>query len=189
VNLQSSAFRGLQAEDRRHKRGEARVFINLLLDSGYIREPFVNATLFVDATDKPPSAWLAALGRALGVTGPMARRLGRRTVLALAATGAVALASLSVTGVLAVEARTPKPEKPGTLRWQALAGKLDAPTLAVGNGVAYVKLDTGLYALDAASGALVRRYATGGPVTSTPAVAGGMVVVGSYDSYVHAFTA
>ena len=54
----------------------------------------------------------------------------------------------------------------------------------------YVGSDDGhLYALDASSGALLRRYKTDGPVLSSPTVADGVVYVGSGDGHIYALPA
>ena len=55
-------------------------------------------------------------------------------------------------------------------------------------GLVYVgSRDFSLYALEAASGKLAWRFATGGPIDdSSPVVAGGMVYVGSLDGRVYA---
>jgi outer membrane protein assembly factor BamB len=50
-------------------------------------------------------------------------------------------------------------------------------------------VDNHVYALDASSGELRWRYLTGGRVTSSPAVADGVVYVGSHDNYVYALDA
>jgi outer membrane protein assembly factor BamB len=64
-------------------------------------------------------------------------------------------------------------------------------TVIVGaNVVVYVgSNDNYLYALDAVTGALIWKAATGGAINSSPTLAGGVVYVGSEDSYVYAFDA
>ena len=49
--------------------------------------------------------------------------------------------------------------------------------------------DHNFYALDEATGALRWKFATGGRVTSSPAVAAGRVYIGSYDSNFYALDA
>lgn len=49
--------------------------------------------------------------------------------------------------------------------------------------------DNYLYALDAATGVLLWKAATGGPINSSPTVAGSQVYVGSDDRYLYAFSA
>jgi eukaryotic-like serine/threonine-protein kinase len=47
--------------------------------------------------------------------------------------------------------------------------------------------DQNIYALNAATGAFLWKYTTGGFIGSSPAVANGTVYVGSYDTYMYAF--
>ncbi len=47
--------------------------------------------------------------------------------------------------------------------------------------------DHKLYALDAVTGTLKWSYATGGPIVSSPAIANGVVYIGSTDDNVYAF--
>ena len=49
--------------------------------------------------------------------------------------------------------------------------------------------DNNLYALNASTGALLWKYATGGNVSSSPAVANGVVYIGSDDYDVYALNA
>jgi outer membrane protein assembly factor BamB/5-hydroxyisourate hydrolase-like protein (transthyretin family) len=61
---------------------------------------------------------------------------------------------------------------------------------AVVNGVVYVgSIDGNVYALNAATGAKVWNYTTGGAVDSSPAVVNGVVYVGSIDGNVYALNA
>jgi outer membrane protein assembly factor BamB len=53
--------------------------------------------------------------------------------------------------------------------------------------VYFGSLDNNVYALNGKTGALLWTYATGGQVWSSPAVANGVVYVGSDDGKVHAF--
>ena len=56
------------------------------------------------------------------------------------------------------------------------------------NGVVYVGSDdNNLYALNASTGALLWKYITGNYVSSSPAVANGMVFVESWDGYLYSF--
>ena len=60
------------------------------------------------------------------------------------------------------------------------------------NGVVYVRSDypgNKVYALNASTGALLWSYTTGGRVNSSPAVANGVVYVGSLDNNVYALNA
>jgi outer membrane protein assembly factor BamB len=61
---------------------------------------------------------------------------------------------------------------------------------AVANGIVYVGSDDdSVYALNAASGALVWRYSTGSLVRSSPAIANGIVYIGSIDHKLYALNA
>ena len=61
---------------------------------------------------------------------------------------------------------------------------------AVVGGVIFVgSLDGKVYALNAATGALIWSYTTGDWVASSPAVVGGVVYVGSGDGKVYALNA
>jgi len=60
----------------------------------------------------------------------------------------------------------------------------------VSGGYVYVgSLDHKVYCLNAATGAKVWEYETGGDVASSPAVSGGYVYVGSYDNRVYCLNA
>jgi outer membrane protein assembly factor BamB len=48
--------------------------------------------------------------------------------------------------------------------------------------------DGAVYALDAQSGAPLRKYVTGGKVSGTPVVQDGVLYIGSHDTYLYAFT-
>lgn len=106
MNLEANAFRGLQAEDRRHRRGDKRLLINLILDGDYSREPFDNATLFIDAASRPRAVWLGELGRALNVAAPTKARVNRRSVLGYTAAAAVTLSSTAAAGALFLDYRS-----------------------------------------------------------------------------------
>ena len=63
-----------------------------------------------------------------------------------------------------------------------------APTVV--NGLVYVgSNDDNIYALDAATGAVVWKFLTGQPCESSPAVVDGVVYVGSIDQNVYALNA
>lgn len=72
ARIETSAFRGLQAQAHRDGEDGRRVLINLILDPDYQREPFDLATIFIDATHEPLSVWLDELRRALGLPTPNA---------------------------------------------------------------------------------------------------------------------
>jgi outer membrane protein assembly factor BamB len=182
MGQEASAFRGMQAADQRHGKDTRRTLINIILDPGYQREPFDNATLFIDTTNKLRPVWMGELGRALGVrTAP--GRLSRRTMLALGATGAVALASGSAASVLALTRAAP-PKKPaisalsGQARWHATVAKYGV-SAAVARGVVYAVGDQGVTALDGAKGT-VRWTSTAAENSSTncrPVVSNNMIYV------------
>ncbi|HEV2238213.1 MAG TPA: PQQ-binding-like beta-propeller repeat protein [Ktedonobacterales bacterium] len=159
MGQEANAFRGMQASDQRHGNADRRVLINLILDPGYQREPFDNATLFIDTTSKLRPVWMGELGRALGQR-TIAGRLSRRTMLALGATGAVALASGSAASVLALTRNTaPSKKQPisalsGQARWHTAAGKYGGG-VAIAQNVIYATSDAGVMALDGAKGAIL----------------------------------
>ncbi len=99
MNLEVNAFRGLQAEDRKRGRDSRRTLINLILDGDYSREPFDNATLFIDGASRPRAIWLSELGRALGVQAPTKSTFSRRAALGYGA-AAVTLTSAAAAGAL-----------------------------------------------------------------------------------------
>jgi outer membrane protein assembly factor BamB len=55
------------------------------------------------------------------------------------------------------------------------------------SGVDHIGSDYNVYALNAKIGAKLWRYLTGGAVISSPAVANGMLYLGSHDATVYAF--
>jgi outer membrane protein assembly factor BamB len=104
--------------------------------------------------------------------------------------------NLHLGGVTALNART------GSLLWNRTIGSIQYSSPAVADGVVFVGSDKvpildpslpqvedghNIYALDAATGAPIWSYATGGDVYSSPAVAYGVVYVGSNDGKVYAF--
>jgi len=164
MNLEANAFRGLQAEDRRRRRGDQRLLINLILDGDYSREPFDNATLFLDAASRPRSVWLAELGRALNVAAPVKARVSRRVLLGYGAAAAVTLSSTAAAGALyldyrartaAAEAAAAAPKyTPGKLAWkieQASVKKDVPPAPVVAQGKLFVMNGFALTAFDLAS--------------------------------------
>ncbi|XES78587.1 MAG: PQQ-binding-like beta-propeller repeat protein [Candidatus Bathyarchaeia archaeon] len=96
-------------------------------------------------------------------------------------------------GVFALDAAT------GALRWNQTIGSISQSSPAVADGIVYVGSDdtgpsyllnstTGhkIYALNATTGAIIWTYTTGGIVKSSPAVADGVLYVGSSDSKLYA---
>ena len=67
MSLEAGAFLGLQSDDHRQGRGEARMLVNLILDRDYTLEPFDRAGALIDATREQPSAWVNRLREALGL--------------------------------------------------------------------------------------------------------------------------
>src|SRR5262249_9838573 len=109
MSQETAAFRTLQVQESRGGRGPRRALISIILDPGYEREPFDNPTILIDPPNKPPSLWMGELARPLGIS-TAARRLSRRSALALSAAGLVALASATSAGVLLLN-RPPAPNK------------------------------------------------------------------------------
>ena len=157
MSLESNAFRGLQAQ----RSGGKRVFINLILDTGYQREPFDNATLFIDATTRSRFDWLGDIARALGIT-TVGRHLSRRSALALGGAGAVALASATSAGVVLARNRpaaAPKGSRAhfiaglsGQAKWTQATANGTTPAVTVAGSVAYVFSGDGVSALSPADG-------------------------------------
>jgi outer membrane protein assembly factor BamB len=148
MNLQVSVFRALQAGEGRGTRKTRRALINLILVPGYVREPFDNATIFIDATNRPRQDWLNELGRALGVT-LLRSHLSRRAVLGLGAAGVATLASLSAGGIflLDYQTRTQRPKlTPGQVVWKKKGSDKALPSPTVVGDVIYTTSETGVYA-------------------------------------------
>ncbi len=100
MSLEATAFRGLQAEDQRKGRTR-RVFINFVLDPIQNPDPFDAATLYIDASSRPRSQWIADLGRAIGVLGGASvRTLSRRQMLGFGAASALAIGSVAAAGAV-----------------------------------------------------------------------------------------
>ncbi len=204
MRLEANAFRALQAQDQRQRKGERRFLINLILDRDYTREPFEAATLFIDATGRPRQEWLAELARAIGVTGRVGpRRVSRRALAGYGAASAVTLGAVAVAGELyatyhpvsAEAASTPHP--PGATLWKlAHASPLqDIPAAVEVSGGALFSL-----AKDALTAYDLTRVSSAGPARlwsqpfnaqSTyciPAAIGAVVYVG-VDATISAFDA
>lgn len=146
MNLQVSVYRGMQASDRRGSRGNRRSLINLILAPGYVREPFDNATLFIDATGRSRPEWLGELGRALGVR-TLRGQLSRRAVLGLGAAAVTTAAALTATGtfLLDYQARTQRPKLAvGQIAWKVDAGNKAPPVPTITDDAVYTFSDTGL---------------------------------------------
>ena len=179
VNIETSTFRGLQAEESRKRGKTQRALINLIIDPGYQREPFDNATLFIDTTGRTDREWMAELARALGVS-PVARRLSRRALLGLGAVGVVTVAAAGSAAAFLLDynARTAQAKyPPGTQVWKRenLVNKV-FPIIAAQNGVIYVNSTDSVLSLDAATGRTIWKN-TG--VTRATSSLGSPLVVGS----------
>jgi outer membrane protein assembly factor BamB len=118
MSLEVNAFRGLLADDQKHGRAGRRLLINLILSGDYTREPFDNATLFIDAATRPRRIWLSELARALGLSQLQARRgVNRREVLAFGAAAAVTLSSTAAAGALFLDYRSRTQTPPDTAKY------------------------------------------------------------------------
>ncbi len=187
VNMEAGAFRVTLAQHHGRRGASNRSFINLILDPAYVREPFDNATLFIDGTNRPRPVWLADLGRALGMN-PAARALNRRTFLALGAAVAVTVASAATTGVVLVSQSAPASTKKVDLskttshtRWEkdGLA-QFGTPNTATDGSRVYVVSDdrTGSFAFDAATGRQIWRQPAVFALSGQPSLGGGMLFIG-----------
>ncbi|HTA39473.1 MAG TPA: PQQ-binding-like beta-propeller repeat protein [Candidatus Acidoferrales bacterium] len=118
---------------------------------------------------------------------------GARITSRVVAAGAAVYVQTQTGKIVAVDAAN------GTLRWQRQTGA-DAPLAwgyesgdfwasspAIANGVLAVGSGDGsVYALDAATGAILWKTQTGGRVRATPAIAGDTVYAGSFDGKLYA---
>ncbi|MGZ3675705.1 MAG: outer membrane protein assembly factor BamB family protein, partial [Ktedonobacterales bacterium] len=140
MNLETNAFRGLIAEEQRKGRGSKRVLINLILSGDYTREPFDNATLFIDAASRPQQEWLDELARALGVSTPAGQqKVSRRAVLGYGVAAAVTIGSTAAAGALFIENRRSAVSityAPGKVVWRidGISFKKDVPAWPLVDG-------------------------------------------------------
>jgi outer membrane protein assembly factor BamB len=191
INLQVSVYRGMQASDRRGSRGNKRALINLILVPGYVREPFDNATLFIDGTNRPRQDWLNELGRALGVT-LLRGRLSRRAVLGIGVAGVATVASLGATGtfLLDYQSRTQRPKlSPGEVAWKKQGSDKALPSPTIAGDVIYTTSETGVYAFRAADGRqLWRATPAVKRIFGAPQVVGNVLYI-SLDDTIYALNA
>jgi outer membrane protein assembly factor BamB len=89
----------LETQERSNRKRKQRTLVNLILDAGYRREPFDAVTLFIDTAGKTRAFWLNELARPLGVA-TAARRLSRRSAIALGVAGGITVISASAAGGL-----------------------------------------------------------------------------------------
>src|SRR5262249_40749258 len=127
-------------------------------------------------TNKPRFLWMGELARPLGIS-TAARRLSRRSALALGITGAAALASATSAGVLFISRPSTTKKKDfsrvsGQLRCsQPTNAKYSTGMLTLANVILYATTDAGLLALNAANGKVlwqagqvISDLESGGPV-------------------------
>ncbi len=65
VNMETDAFRVLQADDARAGRGERRILISIMMDTYYVPQLFEKTHIYIDAARQPREAWLRELRRVL----------------------------------------------------------------------------------------------------------------------------
>jgi outer membrane protein assembly factor BamB len=188
MNLQVSVFRAMQAGERQRSRRANRALINLILVPGYVREPFDNATIFIDATNRPRQDWLNELGRAVGAT-LLRSRLSRRAVLGLGVAGAATVVSLSAGGIflLDYQSRTQRPKlTPGQIVWKKQGSAKALPSPAVVGDAVYAVSETGVYAFRLTDGRQLWRGTPSVKRTYGAPVVVGTVLYVSLDSTIYA---
>jgi outer membrane protein assembly factor BamB len=128
--------------------------INLILAPGYVREPFDNATIFIDATNRARTDWLGDLGRALGLSRTRGS-LSRRSLLGLGAAAITTIAATGAAGAFLLDYRAQSARvaaRPGDIRWHVPASTKVLPTPEIAGAVVYATSETGAYALSLADG-------------------------------------
>jgi outer membrane protein assembly factor BamB len=210
MSLESGAFLGLQSDDHRQGRGEARTLINLILDRDYTVEPFDRSGIVIDATKEQPGVWVNRLREALGlprlpdISGLGLERMltasgvARRRLIA----GGLAVGVLAVAGGVAAVARSgaltlPKfvestPTATALVRarekplWTMGLGQIITASLAIADGVVFAGAwDGKLYALDARNqGKKLWSFTvtSTGQIYATPVVAGGLVYTTGHEA-------
>ena len=198
-NLEATAFRGLQADDRQKGRPDRRLLISVIFDHEYQREPFDGATIFIDAVNAPRQAWLSDLRRALSLVALTSPGVSRRAVLGYGAAAAVTLSSTAAAAAFFLDYRSrtstpPVPAYPsGRLIWrmdQLSSKKLIPPLPAVDGNTLYVATVSDLTAYDLAHGRkqLWRNHYTPLSTFGPPTLQGGMLYY-SFDDTLHALAA
>ncbi len=189
MGLQTSAFRGLQAADRQRGHGDRRTLINLILAPGYVREPFDNATIFIDATTRPRAEWMGDLSRALGLSRNRGR-LSRRSLLGLGAAAITTVAASAAAGAFLLDYRAQSERiasQPGSVRWHVPLSKTLFPAPAFGDNAVYAVSETGVYAVGLSDGHTIWRNQVATPKQEVifPTVADNLVLMG-YDYTLYA---
>ncbi len=202
MNLELSAFRAIQYQERR-QRPEQRRCIDLILDPGYTPGSLERAEFTIDAANKPAHVWLAELAAALGVTLSRGRRrtVSRRALLGLGSATVVTAAALA-SGGLVVKSRLdvasagpapyPRPKtiaftNPQTLdsriKWYFKAGDLDMGVALAGD-VVIACTDDGLFGLNTSDGS-PRWFHPDlrGDSSSTPVVVGSTLYLATGDAF------
>lgn len=204
MSMALGAFLGLQADDHHQGRDNQRRLVNVILDSGYIREPFDRTTTVLDATDTAHPEWVNDLREALDLppladpaataaaiySRPPKRGISRRQALGLGVAGAAVLAAAGAGGLVllsnkggspTVHTPTPTPTPPTNdprLQWFFPADdKIVSPPIVAG-GVVYTASNTGtVYALDADSGTLLWSQPLREVISNAMALANGLLYV------------
>lgn len=156
MSMELGAFLGLQADDHHQGRDNQRRLVNVILDPGYVREPFDRTTTVLDATDTAHPQWVNTLREALGLppladpaataaaifSPPQRRDISRRQALGLGVAGVTALAAAGAGGLVllsrkggspTVHTPTPTPAPPvrdPRLKWAFPVSNLHAATVA-----------------------------------------------------------
>jgi outer membrane protein assembly factor BamB len=175
MSLEAGAFLGLQSDDYRQGRGDARTLINLILDRDYTLEPFDRSGVLVDATKEQTGVWVNRLRDALGLP-PLAEVSGLGLERMLTASGLA--------------------------RRRLIAGGLAVGVLAVAGGAVAVatsgvlKLPKGFVESTPTPTALVRSVVKplwttglGHEISATLAIADGVVFAGAWDGVLSALDA
>lgn len=206
MNLELSAFRALQYQERR-KRSAQRVCVDLILDTGYASGARERAEVTVDASHAPQRIWLKQLAEALHVPQGLRRRSGVNLPALLGFGGAavITMASLAA-GADIVKTRSdaaaapyPKPRvipftNPQTLdpriEWYFKAGDDTGCGLALAGESLLVSSSDGFFALSASDGSVLWSLpAITGSAGSIPVVVGSRCYVATYFGFTGALVA
>lgn len=189
MNLELSAFRTLQYQERR-QRPDKRACIDLVLDTGYTPGALERAEVTIDTTNKPQHIWLKELADALHISRGLKKqsRVSRRSVVGLGGAAAITLASLAGGGAIvkarndAAAAPYPRPNviafsNPQTLdpriAWYFKAGDDTGCGLALAGASLLVSSYDGLFALTTSDGSVLWSHPEiSGSAGSIPVVVG-----------------